>query len=120
MANNLHITWKQGEVGKEIDFLGLSDRDGLFDLTAWTVVLNAKRSADDSVLVIDAAPVSKRDQAARRGDCYHTLSSTTANIAPGIYKGELKVTNGANTFYWPVNRDNERTHFTIEVQKPLG
>lgn len=119
MANTT-FTFKKGEIGKEIGFT-LSDADGPVDLTSWTVTLTvAERSS--STPVFSGEAVTKRTQSgATLGQCYHTLNSTTANITEKDYKAcELKLTNGSQVRYWPVNKDSNRTYFSIEVQKAMA
>jgi hypothetical protein len=116
--SNLTFTFKQGEVGKVITFDDLSDANGLVDLTPYAVTMNLRLNGE---LIVDDAAVTKRTQSGTTlGDCYHTLNSTTAAIAVGTYRGELKLVNGANIFYWPVNKNADRTYFTVIVQAPLA
>lgn len=115
---NLTVTYKRGAVGKVIEFNDLRDKDGLVTLTPYTITLNVED--EDGTLVIDDASVTKRDQGTRAGDCYHTLDATTANIAVGTYRAELKLANGANADFWPTDRDHKRRYITWIVQDPLG
>ena len=116
MSNNLTHTFRKGEVGKVIEFT-LEDVNGVVDLTAYTVTMYLGNGS----LVVNGAAVTKRTQSgATVGQCYHTWDLTTANIAPGTYKGELKLVNGGTTLYWPVNKNSTRTYFTVIVQAPLA
>lgn len=115
---NLYFTFKQGEIGKRMNFT-LEDADGTFDLTNYTVTLFLKKEGDTD-LAVDGAAVTKENQGTNPGECYHALDATTAAIDVATYKGELKLVAGANVLYWPVNKDNQRTYFTVEVQAPLG
>lgn len=119
MPNNLHTTFKKGEVGKVLEFT-LSDAAGLYNLDGWTVTLTiAERASAEPVL--SNLAVTKKDQSANLGQCYHTLTSTSANIDPKVYKAcELKLVNGAQVRYWPVDRRNEKTYFVIDVKKAVG
>jgi hypothetical protein len=116
--SNLNFTLKQGEVGKVIRFT-LSDADGAVDLTNYTVTMTLKKGS--AAAVVDEASVTKETQSgATLGKCHHTFDATTADLTPGIYKGELKLTSGSNVLYWPVDEKEKRTYFTVEVQKPLS
>lgn len=116
-ARNTKFTFKRGEVGKRMRFR-LEDASGPVDLTAYTITLNAGGAGQD--LAITAAAVTKETQSgATLGYCYHDLDATTANVAAGLYRAELKLANGANVLYWPVDAGGDRTYFTIEVQRPL-
>jgi hypothetical protein len=116
--SNLTVTYKRGAVGKELEFNNLSDQNGLVTLTPYTLTVNVEET--DGTVVVDDAAVSKRDQSTRQGDCYHTLDATTANIAVGTYRAEIKATNGANVDYWPTDIDQKRRYITWIVQDPLG
>lgn len=118
MSCNLTVTYKRGAVGKVIEFNDLSDKDGLVDLTSFTVTLNVE--TEDGQTVIDDATVSQQDQSARQGDCYYTLDTDSANLATGIYRAELQLTNGSNVEYFPTNSDGDRTYITWIVQDHLG
>jgi hypothetical protein len=120
VARNLYVTYKRGEVGKQIDFL-LEDADGPFNLDNWTVTL-AIAADRDAVPVVTGQTVTKLTQTGDDiGRCYHTLDATTANIAVDTYKAaELKLTNGSNVLYWPVDRNDSKTYFTVEVQTPIS
>lgn len=119
MSNLIH-TLKQGEVGKTITFT-LEDVDGAVNLTNYTVTMTLTLNG---VVVVDNAAVTKRTQAgATLGQCYHTWTSTTANIPvsePISYKGELKLVNGPDTLYWPVDADGEQAYFAVIVQPSLS
>ena len=116
--SNLTVTYKRGAVGKVIEFNDLRDYTGLVTLTPYTITLNVEE--DDGTVVIDDASVSQRDQSLRPGDCYHTLDATTANIAVGNYRAELKLTNGANVDFFPTDRDHNRRYIKWIVQDALG
>ena len=114
---NITHTFKRGEVGKVIEFL-VEDANGPYDLTAWTVTLNLDRG---STSVVEDAAVTKRTQSGETlGQCYHTWDATTANIPVGKYKAELKLVNGSNVLYWPVDENDNRAYIVVKVQKPLG
>ena len=118
---NLQFTFKKGEVGKEIPFT-LSDADGAFDLTGWTVTLAIARSKSAAPVATGKAVTKRTQSGATLGQCYHTLDADTANIPAGVYKAcELKLTaSGGQVLYWPVNSEDKRTYFTVEVQTPLS
>lgn len=115
MANLTH-TVKRDEVGKRIDFT-LSDADGTFNLTNYTVTMTLKKGA---TVATSAATVTKKDQGASPGECYHTWASNTIPDTKGTYKGELKLTFGSEILYWPVHKDGKRTYFEVIVQDPLS
>jgi hypothetical protein len=121
MADNLYFTFKQGEGGKVLVFT-LKDESGLFPLTGWVVTLACKLNGA-SVFTAQAC-VNDPDQVLNKGVTRHTLNATTAAIAPNTggqtYTAELKATSGSNVFYWPVDKDNRRTYFKMEVQSPLS
>jgi len=120
MAENIYHTFKQGEIGKILQFT-LADENGLFDLTGWTVTFAASLNGESAFA---GQAVTLNDQLTNPGECYHQLNATTAAIDPNvrgeIYLGELKAVQGLNVFYWPVDKDNRRTYFKIEVQAPLS
>lgn len=118
MARNTQFTYKRGEVGKRIRFY-LEDANGAVDLTAYTVTMNVGKLGQ--TLAVDGASVTKETQTGEtRGYCYHDLDASSANIAAGDYRGELKLVNGSNVLYWPVDSNGTKTYFTVEVQSPLG
>jgi hypothetical protein len=120
MARNLDVTWKQGEVGKTVRFL-LEDADGPFPLTGWTITLTIAVDKDSTPVVTGQPVVALTQTGDDIGWCYHTLDSTTANIATGKYKAaELKLVNGSNVLYWPVDTNEVKTYFTVEVQTSLS
>ncbi len=116
----LKVTFKKGEVGRTLDF-ALTDANGAVDLTNWTVTMAVARSKNASP-VLTGQSVTKRTQSGLTlGQCFHTLDATSANIAVGEYKAcELKLVNGPNVLHWPVNENDDKTYFTIEVQKPIS
>jgi len=113
---NLTHVVKIDEVGKIIDFT-LRDVDGTVDLTNYTVTMNISKG---STAVISAAAVTKRNQVTNEGEAYHTWTAATIPDTAGTYKGELKLVYGSNVLYWPVDKNNERTYFTVIVQEALG
>lgn len=48
----------------------------------------------------------------------HTLDATTANIAKGDYKFEVKATYGSNVLIFPTDYNGERTYGDLRVQEP--
>lgn len=123
---NLRFTFKQGEVGKEMPFT-LSDDNGVVDLSSWTVTL-AIAENKSMAAVLTGLTVTKRTQTgATIGQCYHNLTDTvglvtgSAQLPPKEYKAcELKLVNGSQVRYWPVNENNERTYFVMECQKAMS
>lgn len=133
---NLHVTYKYGEVGKELEFTLTHAVAGTttqtpYNLDNWTVTLTIAAS-ETATPVKTGLTVTKRTQSgATLGQCYHTLTDTvgevigSAKIPYGTkskeYKAcELKLVNGSQVRYWPVNENNERTYFTVEVQKSMS
>lgn len=114
--SNLRHTVKQGEAGKIINFT-VSDNNGLVDLTPYTITMTLKKG---STVTLDAGAVSKRNQVADTGQCYYVWTSDTADMARGDHLGDLKLVSGSDVFYWPTDANDARTHFTVEVQKPIG
>ncbi len=118
---NLRTVFKRGEVGKVLNFTCRSadastGTVALTDLTNYTMTLNVWKGTD---LVIDNASCTKRTQSgATLGQCYHTLDATTANIAKGDYKFEIKATYGSNVLYFPTDYDGTRTYGDLRVQEP--
>lgn len=120
MARNLTATWKQGEVGKQIDFY-LEDEDGAFDLSSWTVTLAIAKSVTATAVATGETVTKETQTGDDIGRCYHTLNATTAALATGVYKAcELKLVNGSNVRYWPVHVNNDRTYFTCEIQAAIS
>lgn len=117
MARNLTHTLKMGEVGKVISFL-VEDDNGPYDLTAWTVTFNVDKGSTS--VVTDGAVTKETQSGATLGRCYYTWNATTANIPVGTYKGELKLVNGSNVLYWPVDEHDNRNYIVIKVIKSLG
>lgn len=120
--DNLLFTFKKGEVGKEMGFTIKAD-GAAYNLdtpTNFTITLAIAKTKNTDP-VVTGATVTKRNQTTLTGQCYHTLDATTANIPIGIYKAcELKLTQGSRVLYWPCDSDDNRTYFTIEVQKPIS
>lgn len=117
MYNLTHVV-KIDEVGKEIGFTCYDSTGTAVDLTSYTVTLNIKKG---NTLVTDDATVTKRTQSgATLGQCYHTWAASSIPDTKGTYKGELKCTAGSNVLYFPCDKNNERTYFTLEVQDALG
>ena len=120
MARNLKVTWKRGEVGKVISFF-LEDAAGSFNLDNWTVTLAVALTKTTTPVVTGQSVVKRTQTGTNIGWCDHTLNTTTANIALGTYRAcELKLVNGANVLYWPVDERDERTYFQSEVQQPIS
>lgn len=119
MARNLTYVLKKGEISKRIHFT-LEDADGRFDLSDYIVTMSLQLEGA-TALAVDGATVIQENQfvEATKGKCYHEFDMTTANIAVGTYKGELKLASGASVLYWPVNAENLRTYFKLIVQAPL-
>lgn len=114
MYNLVHVV-KRDEIGKEMN-LTLRDVSGTFDLTNYTVTLTLKKG---STVATSAAAVSKRNQTTNKGECYHTWTAATIPNTDGKYKAEVKCVYGSIVRYFPVDENNERTYFTVEVQSPL-
>ena len=114
---NLIHTVKIDEVGKTIDFT-LEDESGTFDLTNYTVTMNLSKGS--TAVITDAACTKRTQSGATLGQCYHTWTALTIPDTKGDYKGELKLVYGGNTLYWPVDKNSERTYFTVRVQDALG
>lgn len=112
---NLRHTVKQGEAGKQMAFT-LRDVDGLVDLTNYTITVTLKKG---STTTLSAGSVTKRNQVTNRGECYYTWTSATASMSLGDHKGNLKLVNGATVYHWPVDANNQRTDFIVEVQAPV-
>jgi hypothetical protein len=118
---NIRTTYKRGEVGKVIGFTcraadASTGTVAAVDLTNYTVTFNVWQG---TTLVIDNAACTKRTQSGSTlGQCYHTLDATTANIAKGDYRFELKATYGSNVLYFPTNEDGARTYGYLFVQEP--
>lgn len=125
MASNLYFTFKKGEIGKVINFTIMSDGSplNLTTPTDFTVTLAIAKDKNTTP-VITGGTVSKSNQTTNPGECSHTLTGGTggsAMIDVGIYKAcELKLTAGSNVLYWPCNKNDQRTYFTVEVQQPIS
>jgi hypothetical protein len=119
MSHKRKVTYKTGEVGKRLRFR-VENADGPINLTPYTITLNAKTAVDGSAVITGAACSKETQSGATLGYCYHDLTSTTAAVVAGEYLGELKLVNGSNVLYAPVDEDDEKTYFDIEVQTPLG
>ena len=112
---NLTTTIKQGEVGKITNFT-LRDSAGLVNLTAYTITMTLKKG---STVTVDGVSITKKNQTTSTGECYHTWNADTAIIATGNHKGNLKLVNGTTVLYWPVDKNDKRTYFEVEVQEPI-
>lgn len=120
MARNLNVTWKLGEVGKVVNFL-LEDDDGPFNLTGWTITMAIAADNETTPAVTGETVTALTQTGDDIGWCYHTLNSTTANITIGKYKAaELRLVSGLNVLYWPVDENEVKTYFTVEVQTPIS
>lgn len=119
---NIRTTYKRGEVGKVINFTcraadASTGTVGLVDLTNYTMTWSVWKGT--TLTAIDNAACTKRTQSgATLGQCYHTLDSTTAGIAKGEYRFEVKATYGSNVLYFPTNEDGTRTYGYLTVQEP--
>jgi hypothetical protein len=109
--------FKQGEVGKRCTWTLTDADDAAVDLTAYTITLNAKKG--DTETITEASVTKATQSGATLGQCYHNLTSTTAAIAVGNHKGELKLVNGSTVLYWPVQDDPRESYFVWEVQTPI-
>lgn len=118
---NIKTVYKRGEVGKVLNFTCRSADPStgvvaVVDLTNYTMTLNVWKG---TTLTIDNASCTKRTQSGSTlGQCYHTLDATTANIAKGEYRFEVKATYGSNVLYFPTNIDGTRTYGYLTVQEP--
>jgi hypothetical protein len=116
---NLEFTFHQGEIGKVMNFYDLSDESGTFNLDPYTVTLNLEKNG---AVTVDDAVVVKADQGTNPGDCSHTLDATTAAIAVGRHKGNLRLVKTlapTNKFYWPCNKNSQRAYFYVNVLDPV-
>lgn len=114
VSNNIFIH-KLGENGAVLTAT-LSDGDGAFDTTGFTITLNVRKS-ESSPLLVDDAPCSGNSSGVVTctiDDGFDTLTQK------GEYLAEYKLVNGSTVLFWPKNVKNERTYFRFIVQKSLA
>ena len=108
---------KRGEVGTVLEFT-LKDANGPVNLNGWTVTVTAKRGANAPVIDAAACTLAANQPTTGKGKGSYTFTSTTANIAVGLYDLEFKgVTPAGAVYFFPKSRDERFA--SLLVMEPL-
>lgn len=117
VVNNQHFVYK---IGESVSLAStLSDADGVFDFTGWTVTLNVRDKAGGTKIIDNLACTANAS-----GVVSCTINSAAfvvdATVSERNYVGEWKAVLGSATEFWPKDANNNRTYFTFEVQRSLA
>lgn len=118
MGYNTEYTLKRGEVGTVLEFT-LRDRNGLVNLTDWTLTMTARKSNGEPAIDEVVCTIAPSQTTTGKGKGSYQFTEETCDIPAGVYRLEFKGTTPSNdVYYFP--KAKGATYATLIVQEPLA